>query len=504
MKKSLSPAITKFLPVAAMAAGAAAWCANPDIEIKFQQPVTPSELKVKNGAPVKLAVTGANPFNDCKVDKKREPIAPEGSLISALLSIISPVAGILPFPAGAALESMSVARAEGLRNPNAPRTTVQQVLDLMRTAAAHQEHVAKQIRAKAEYFRLVGLLVNSLVRTGNEDDFKARQKPVVDALKDAVEPAPSASEIPEAAPDVSENCGKSDFDACKSDLGRIPSVGESQFVLKGARLPSVASIQIETSAAESFLRQHSAQISPADLAELSGALDLLTSNSAVLKTAIATLEKKVASLNTLLSTIRALDPSFTQTFTFVLDRNAKVSGTVSCVSRLSSDSTMDPVSYSIVYQDLPRFSLSAGLLVSTLDRHSYSVEAQADSTVTSAGQLKYKIADASSALQAVPFSFVHYRVYAWRPRSLRDITLNGAGGIGVNPNGGTNEVELGFGPSIGIGNVFLEAGVHYGRPSVLGGGFRTGDTVFKDLPLPVTRAWTTGFAFSILYRIPLK
>ena len=69
---------------------------------------------------------------------------------------------------------------------------------------------------------------------------------------------------------------------------------------------------------------------------------------------------------------------------------------------------------------------------------------------------------------------------------------------------GTNEVELGFGPSIGIGNVFLEAGVHYGRPSVLGGGFRTGDTVFKDLPLPVTRAWTTGFAFSILYRIPLK
>jgi hypothetical protein len=479
------------------------------IEINFDAPATPAPRRVRNADPVVVRVVNVSPFNECKVDKKREEIVEEGSLVNALLGVFGPLAGIIPPPILTVSTDKLKAEVKGLNLSDAQAeltsSAAERAQRLIGQAAARQQVVLKQVLAKAEYFRLAALFAKGLRKSGAEG-FEKRKEATVVALRDARDPGILPAEpIPTVLPEISKACVGGGFTECEQDLKKIDAAEASKAV-KGARLPSTASVEIATAAAERFIRAHEFDLAqaPVSYAELGASLDNLVSATASLKAAIGQLEKKVASLNEIYGVIAAMGTSFTQEFSFILDRNAKVTGTVTCTDVMSKDPTMDPVAFSIVYQDPPRFSLSAGLMISGVTRHAYSVEPQADPTVTSADNLKYKIADASSAIQVVPFTFVNTRVGNGCRRWDRDFTFNLAAGVGVNPNGGTKEVEVGLGPSLGIGNVYLQTGFHFARPAALGGGFKSGDVVFKDFPLPVSRAWETGWGVSILYRIPLK
>ena len=161
-----------------------------------------------------------------------------------------------------------------------------------------------------------------------------------------------------------------------------------------------------------------------------------------------------------------------QKFNLGTDRKATITGNIACVSDVDGKTaTTDPINYSILYQDVPHWSASAGLLVSFQPKRTYGVISQ---NPGSQQQNVVAITDQAPA-QAIPMAFVNYRLtrYSFKyddrmlhfGRNREDAlvwTAHLTAGMGINPNNGANQPEFFLGLALGFNRFLIHPGVHFG------------------------------------------
>ena len=184
------------------------------------------------------------------------------------------------------------------------------------------------------------------------------------------------------------------------------------------------------------------------------------------------------------------------------DANARVTGSVTCTNSFTKQVSGEAVPFTITYQDIPRFSVSGGILFSLLNKRQIQVQpvrtgTAADGTPTF--RLEFRETD-TAGNQVVPFSFFNYYL-----TGTRNLNLNASAGVGLNPNNGSNQVEYFFGGALGLKNVFLQFGAHVGRWQELDGGFNLGEPVPDKFPsgVPIKRRYSVRPGFGLSYKLPL-
>jgi hypothetical protein len=202
-----------------------------------------------------------------------------------------------------------------------------------------------------------------------------------------------------------------------------------------------------------------------------------------------------------LGSIRADGPILVQDINLGPDYGATDLGSIGCVSdALASQATTDAINYSVLYQNVPALTVSAGLLITTLKLTEIGTQPQ---LVNGASVTYFGVTQSSSA-QVFPLAFVNYRTFkpkltTWwgQPENELVIANSLSGGIGVNSNSGTNQPEFFAGDSVSFGRVYVHFGAHIGRTESLGGGFQLNTPVPTGFAGSAPIVWGYHPAFSI-------
>jgi hypothetical protein len=193
------------------------------------------------------------------------------------------------------------------------------------------------------------------------------------------------------------------------------------------------------------------------------------------------------------------------------DYGATDAGTLTCSTDATpSVATTDAINYSVLYQNIPAFTVSAGLLTTFLKKQ----EIGTTTKLNSDGSYTTLFAVTDSARASVfPMAFVNYRLWApalrtWPGQPENELVLGNSlsAGIGINPNTGTNQVEFFLGDTISFNRVNLHFGAHFGRTEGLGGGFQLNAPVptmpsnYSGQP-PIDWAYHVAFSIGLSVRI---
>ena len=173
---------------------------------------------------------------------------------------------------------------------------------------------------------------------------------------------------------------------------------------------------------------------------------------------------------------------------------------LTCVSDAAlTQATTDAITYAVLYQNVPRVTVSAGLLTTFLPKKIIGIQAVAGSSSTSTNY--FKVTDSSRA-QVFPMAFVNLRtggakLTTWpgEPENELVIANSVSAGIGINPNTGTNQAEFFLGDAVSFGRVYVHLGAHFGRTESLGGGFQLDTPTNGATSAPIN--WNYHVAFSI-------
>jgi hypothetical protein len=203
-----------------------------------------------------------------------------------------------------------------------------------------------------------------------------------------------------------------------------------------------------------------------------------------------------------------VDKILVQTIPLGTDYGATDTGTISCSTDTSpAVPTTDTINYAILYQNVPAFTVSAGLLTTFLEKRIIGTTQQLDADGKTVDTV-FAVTDSARA-SVFPMAFVNYRVAppilkTWwgQPNSELVISHNVSAGIGINSNTGTNQPEFFGGYAIGFSRVLIHAGLHYGRTESLGGGFSYGKVPpgFTGAA-PIDWSYHPAFAFGFSVRI---
>jgi hypothetical protein len=186
-------------------------------------------------------------------------------------------------------------------------------------------------------------------------------------------------------------------------------------------------------------------------------------------------------------------------------------GTVSCATTATpSVATTDAINVSILYQNVPTLTASAGILVSFTQQNQYGIVQQMTTATATTPATTYSAIGLTSSARAgvVPMAFFNIRVApakltTWwhEPNNELIITHNVSAGLGINSNSGTNQAEFFGGYAVGFSRVLIHGGLDYGRSQGLAPGFSTGalPTGFTGTSVPV--AWKYHPQFSIGFSV---
>jgi hypothetical protein len=196
-----------------------------------------------------------------------------------------------------------------------------------------------------------------------------------------------------------------------------------------------------------------------------------------------------------------------QSFNLGTDRKATITGVLSCVSDADSTKpTTDPINYSILYQNVPVMSASAGFLTTFQEKRVIGTTMVAANNATGFNTI-FAVTDSSRA-QVFPMGYFNVRMLPtkttnWfrRPEDELNVTTNLSAGLGVNPNSGTNQPEFFLGLGFGFNRLMIHPGLHFGRTQSLGGGFTLNTTVPTGFSGPVPINWSYHPAFSIGFSV---
>jgi hypothetical protein len=220
--------------------------------------------------------------------------------------------------------------------------------------------------------------------------------------------------------------------------------------------------------------------------------------------------------------IASLDPTalgvfqhtqiLTQSFSLGTNYGATATGSIACsmTETAPATPTTDAMSYTVLYQNVPALTVSAGMLISFIQKNEYGVtEANAPTTTPPTVNTVFSITDSAPA-SVVPMAYINYRfappiLKTWwgEPNNEMVISHNLSAGIGLNTNTGTTQPEFFAGYAIGFGRALIHAGLDYGRTESLGGGFALGVVPmgFTGTTAPIDWAFHPGFAIGISVRI---
>jgi hypothetical protein len=185
--------------------------------------------------------------------------------------------------------------------------------------------------------------------------------------------------------------------------------------------------------------------------------------------------------------------------------------TLTCVTYVDQKTpTLNAVNFPILYQSLPIFSMSPGVLMTFREKYNLGITNTTDQSGNN--QQIFGVTD-RARLQVFPMAFVNLRI---GPRKFYLpigsethpwFLLSGAltGGIGVNSNSGTNQVEFFVGPSMMFGKLIVSPGVHYGRVQSIGGGYSLNQTLPSNWPgsndtVPINWKYKPAFSIGFSFR----
>ena len=199
-----------------------------------------------------------------------------------------------------------------------------------------------------------------------------------------------------------------------------------------------------------------------------------------------------------------------QNFNLGTDRKDTSVGYISCVSDVDGKTpTTTNINYTLLYQDVPHWSASAGFLTSFLPKKIVGiVNENTPGSSPPANMQVFGITDRAQA-QLIPMAFVNYRIApyksTWYGKTKEDElvwTTNVSAGFGINPNTGTNQPEFFFGIAEGMNHFMFHAGVHFGRVQNLTGGYNLNDPVPSGLTTaPISWSYQEGFSLGFSVRL---
>lgn len=203
------------------------------------------------------------------------------------------------------------------------------------------------------------------------------------------------------------------------------------------------------------------------------------------------------------------DGVLVQEFNLGTDRKDTSPGYISCVSDKDGITpTTTNINYSLLYQDVPHWSASVGLLTSFLPKTIIGIANENTPGTPPVNAQVFAVTDRAQ-VQLIPMAFVNYRIAPYKStqygKGKEDElvwTTHLSGGFGVNPNTGTNQPEFFLGFAFGLNRFILHPGVHFGRTESLGGGYSLGAQVPPGLTsAPIS--WSYHPAFSIGFSVRL-
>jgi hypothetical protein len=431
------------------------------IVIDRDSPMSGTILRVPNGRSALVTLVNKSPFEKCTADKKREEI-PDPSAIPSLLSLISGAAGSL---------SLIPVPAPPRGAPPSPSKSLDDQL-----VFALQSTSFEAIRVRGEF-----------------DKLQTAYKTEADALATFFQTPYRNGNGPGGAAFATDH-GTRTTSLAAVLTSTVPSLAGAEALYAGA-LKLLQKYQETPGWDPETLRLH-AELLAMSRSHIDAEKDVQAKLSAARErlSAVAEYLKQIAT------------PDWRQRFTIAADRNAKITGAVSCVDSQSQKATLDPVAFTIIFQDPPRFSLGAGVLISSLEKNSIGPASTVTTRPTDLPTTAVlKLVSSPTRPQVMPFSLVHIRLGGVKKWQNRDLSFNLSPGIGVNPNNSGNEAEFFTGVSLGIGGFYLSGGAHIGHGLEPGGGFRIGDTLPNDIKtVPLVKPWKPGFGFAVTYRIPIK
>jgi hypothetical protein len=182
-------------------------------------------------------------------------------------------------------------------------------------------------------------------------------------------------------------------------------------------------------------------------------------------------------------------------------------GAVSCVSTVDyKTATTDSMTYSVLYQDSPRLSASAGMLT-TFQRKQIVGTTQVAAQNSTGFNTEFAITDQARS-QVFPMAFVNYRLGRYGKKMLGRthedeyaFSTHASAGFGINPNSGTNQPEFFAGMAIAVNRFMFHPGVHFGRTQTLGGGFALNTLVPATFSGTVPVNWGYHATFSIGFSV---
>lgn len=205
-----------------------------------------------------------------------------------------------------------------------------------------------------------------------------------------------------------------------------------------------------------------------------------------------------------------------QTFDLGTDRKATISGVLSCVSDLDGKTpTTSNINYSILYQNVPRWTASAGLLGSFQQKRTYGIVNETKSGGASSSSM-VEVTDRARA-QAIPMAYVNWRFTSYHFHYRKDEPWYGkygkngedklvwtahlSAGFGINPNNGANQPEFFTGIAIGLNRFVVHTGAHWGRRQFIGGGYFLNGPAPGSGAVPIEWAYRPAFSIGFSVRV---
>ena len=471
-----------MVPISIMQGGGAGSTAKrEDLVINTPAAQVPEPMKTENETVV--TVKGTKSFVDvCTVTTKREELAPEPNPLAALLKI---VIGLGPIPFGKVTqpdeEACPTTTGTGIKIPDDPEA----------------KRIEEQL--KALNLRVVAGVGNVNATTLKYSSLGDKITAFTNCKEVVVDTKDKAILGDDGKYQLNPICGSAEiFNPAKGKLK-----GQVEAVLLDP-LPVMDTIELEMATLKKALtdgyKKKGVDGESDWITAVSNRLDCNAKTVNQIKKELASLQSSRDLFESFLKLLGLHKTDNTYERELIADANAKVTGTVTCTNYFTKQPSFDPIPFTITYKGFSRHALSAGILFSTLNKRQLGITSVRTGTAadgTSTSQLTFTETDKADA-QLVPFSFYNYRF--WGDRKF---SLNGSGGVGINPNNGATQVEYFFGGAVGFHNVFLQFGGHVGRWQEFGGGFNLGDVVPSAVPVPIERRYTIRPAVGVSYKLPL-
>jgi hypothetical protein len=432
--------------------------------IEKAKPASKGTTILRNGATVKVKVTGTTPFDVCDLKKDRSEIAPDKDAFAGFLDALSKFGGALTFGAEGAKAS--------------PPTTIV-LTEEKASAGAKQfaelfERAITEARAVNNELVLFRKSLDAFQTTANEfhdEPGNGAAGPTEEDYREAFDK--TRRSIAAQIVKLQQNRPVSDlFKRYIADIEKLRGSGEFH------ALSPAQKDEVDTNLKYVYGRQTEIQV-------------LLAQADDAIKGAVDYGRK-----------LSGLENEFEKSFSAYSDADAKDKLSVSCKDGISGKVTMDTIYATVEFHGRSRLTLSLGLLGSTLD----SVQIGKMDISDGQGKSKTMFAEIDhKKSQVIPFSFLNWRIPGLDGFRVRHwpAGINLTAGFGVNPNTGSKEPEFFAGGAVGVGSVLLYLGAHIGRIQSLGGGFNLGDVVPAGISVPVNKSYQASFGFGISYQLPI-